>query len=208
MNRAIITAVLLDTLVGQYYQVIDNLTAYEASLFIRAVIWSIVVFILVPYKNLLAKSIAFVFVLTQLWDLAALFLPVSNYLIVANIVIFVPWLLWAALKPYEAIGDNIEPNKVYFVAHRPDDAWGFLLSLFKSKPIGGSSVFIDHKLYGYHKGKFEIRNLPARLNIVAMDSGIENITELTDYLRSMDGVKWSILNNCVTLRWKVKNVQQ
>ena len=160
-----------------------------------------------PYTELLFKSVAFIVFLDAVWNVGQFFMDgaYQGSLELVNALIFAPWLAWAMFRAYEPIGNNLEPGKVYYIAHRPDDIIGFFLSLFGS-PVGGCSLLIDHKVYGYHRSKFEIRNLPDRLNIVAMDSGISNSTELMGYLHSMDERRWSLTKNCVTLRWKVRHV--
>ena len=181
---------------------------FELSKLIIIPTLSCVLWIKLSYQELCLKSLAFIVFLDAVWNVGQFFMDgaYQGSLELVNALIFAPWLAWAMFRVYEPIGDNLEAGKVYYIAHRPDDIAGFFLSLFGS-PVGGCSLLIDHKVYGYHRGEFEIRNLPDRLNIVAMDSGILNSTELTDYLHSMDGMKWSLLNNCLTMRLKVQSCQ-
>ena len=154
MTKLILAALALDTLAGQYFHIWDTVDAYEISLLLRAILWATVIVLIIPYKHLMAKSLMFIFLLTQWWDFISYFIPLSAYLIFANLVLFITWIMWASLRSYEPIGNIIEPDKVYFIAHKPDSITGFFMSLFRS-PVGGLSYLINHKVYGFqvHAGK-------------------------------------------------------
>lgn len=210
MNRYLISLLIGCLLISAGYEwVAPDWNGYYLSKLIFIAALAGILWHKLPYTELLFKSVAFIVFLDAIWNVQQFLIDgiYQGPLELLNALIFVPWLAWAMLRAYEPIGDNLEPGKVYYIAHRPDDIAGFFLSLFGS-PVGGVSLLIDHKVYGYHRSKFEIRNLPDRLNIVAMDSGIPNSEELMDCLHSMDEKRWSLINNCVSLRWKVSHVRQ
>jgi hypothetical protein len=162
-----------------------------------------ILWIKLSYKELALKSLAFIVFLDSVWNVSQ-FLMNGQYqggLELLNALIFAPWLTYAMFRTYEPIGAVVEPNGVYWIAHKPDDKWSFFVSLFGS-PVGGSSLLIDHKVYGFHKGKFEIRTLPERANIVAMECDLKK-EDVIGYLTAMDGVKWGIFNNCLILRLRL-----
>lgn len=154
------------------------------------------------YAELMLKSVALIVFLDAVWNVGQFFMDgaYQGSFELLNAFIFVPWFAWALQRSYEAKSVPIVDGKVYWIAHKPDDLKSFLPSLFGG-PVGGLSIYMDSMLYGYHKGVFKGRSIDlSKLNVVAIESSLMVSHELTQELSRMKGRKWSLFNNCLTMR--------
>ena len=170
---------------------------------ILALSW--VLFSVLPYNKLLLKSVAMLYVIDSVWSLLQFYAngSLAWYLELLNIFIFIPWIIYALSRSYEARSVPILDGGVYWLANIPKNISGFIISLF-GEPLGGFSLYMDGRLYGYKNGKFEARSLDAdRLNVYAIEARAMESESLRQLMQSMVGLKWGFMNNCVTLRLRV-----
>lgn len=196
---AILIALLATAYSGDHWFIYDI-----AKLSLISVV-SYVLWMEVSYKKMMLKSVALIVFLDSIWSFGQFFTDgsLSLWLALINALIFPPWFAWALRRSYEVNSVPIEDGKTYWVSHRPNNITGFITSLFGG-PVGGYSFYMNGTLYGYHRGSFGGRRLSAsKLHVVAIESNVKESQELTEYLSKLNGKKWSLLHNCVTLRLKI-----
>ncbi|MCK5226515.1 MAG: hypothetical protein KAQ89_07325 [Planctomycetes bacterium] len=176
---------------------------YDLSLHLSYIAVTGILWINASYKILAFKSIAFIVFLDAVWTLGQFFMngEYQGPLELLNALIFLPWLAWAYSRSYQLKSSPILPDRVYFISGKPKNTWSFYLSLF-GEPTGSKGIYVNGRLYGYHKDVFVSRALDyERMNVLAVE--IKSGTKLEEYLRTMIGNKYSMTNNCLILRLKV-----
>lgn len=182
---------------------------YDLSKLVIIVALAFSLYMMIPFTQMLYKSISVWFITDSIWNVGQWFLSgeYQEFAAIFNFALLTPWMLWAVFRDYEPVSDDINPTKVYWIASRPRRHTSFLISLW-GKPYGGSSLLINNKVYGFHKGKFEEREFTDRLTIVAKESDLKITQGLTSLLSSMEGSRWKSWNNCLTLRLRTLRCQK
>ena len=206
MNVYIIAWVVLCLLFSVFYEwAVPGWAGFDLSKLLLISALSGALWHKLSYKELMFKSVAFLVFIDSVWNIGQWFAEGSlqGPLEFINAAIFAPWFAWALHRSYRARSVPIEEGNAYWVAHNPDNTTGFITSLFGG-PVAGYSLYMEGRLYGYHRGGFKGRALSAsRLNVIAIDAHIKSPAEVRKYLNGIDGRRWSPLNNCLTLRLKV-----
>ena len=198
-------AIALSIIAGQYFWLSDTWPAYGISLNIQLVIAWALAFYFIPYTRLMEKTAAFIFALSYVWDVAASFLPISDYAIAINAVVVISWLAYAWFRSYDFKSVIPDVDYVYRVAHKPDTFQDFLLSLW-NHPVGGSGVWIRGKMYAYHKGSLcEFDRVTEKS--VFLETGIKASEGMEAHLKSRVGEKWTLAKNCLTLSRSLRHVR-
>lgn len=202
--------IIADTLIGQInWQPfpIDAWDLYCIQLLTQSAMLAFVVFLLVPFKYLGAKTLAFAFFLSEVFEAASYFTNELYYQILgAHFLFFAIWTGYAACRSYYITG-VADPlvSKIYKVTHKPDCPTDFLLSLVGKDAVGGSGVYYEGVLYAFHRGEFKrYERIPAGAIFIEADIEIDH-TGIRNYLDDKLGTKWSLTNNCVTLWWGINH---
>jgi len=202
--RAILFCVVADTVCGQYFHAADSDRAYGLSLLLRALIWTWFAFYAIDYRHLLAKTFAFIFMLTSIGNIVMYFLPISAWLTVGPGIVFVIWLSYAYQRDYALNIDVTDKDRVYLITKAPDDWQSFLLSLI-GRPTGGYGLLVRDNLYYYRKGRFVCEpRTKAPNKLIVKDTNMMATVELQHWLSAKVGEKHSWRHNCITIAWRAK----
>jgi len=193
-------AIAVSIALGQYFWLSDTVDAYAISLNAQLFIaWALVVYF-IPYERLLEKSAAFIFMLSYVSDIFAM--PIW-----CNVSVFGTWMLWAAYRSYDVESDEIVPGSIYWVAHKPDKLSGLVLSMLSSKPLGGYGVLCNGIVYLYHHSEFKaVGQLSLPADMVYIKSSLKSTEKIEQYLQNNIGAKWGVFSNCLTVRFRIRNV--
>ncbi|MCK5132709.1 MAG: hypothetical protein KAR40_11225 [Candidatus Sabulitectum sp.] len=186
----------------------DDGIVMAMQFFTQSALLAFVVFILVPVKHLMAKTLMWAFFLSEVFETIMYPLPDEYYwtLFGLHVAMFVVWILFIMRRDYK-LNKTVAPHseKVYRVAHKPDCYTDFFLSL-GGLPIGGSGVFFNGKLHSFHHGEFNtFDRVPAGAVFIATDLD-PNCTKINAVIDKHIGTKWRLFfppNNCVTLWWRL-----
>lgn len=212
MNKiyAFILLILADTLVGQahlYDFGIDPWFTFGASLMFQQFMLALFIYYIVEYKHLILKTLTFIFMLTEAWDIVT-YLNVENTNTAAflNILFFVPWFIYAVYRSYDNECVKPEKDMIYKVAHRPDNFTGFLGSLIFEKPTSGSGILINDNLYIYRHGEFEKLDFKKlkKKRLIITSTGFHKDSKTIAYLQSMIGKSWLPWQNCITMQVRMR----
>lgn len=177
--------------------------AFAYGLIAQQFVISVLLYSRYSYGDLRVKTLAYMLCIFPLIEAFLLF--VDNYyfeFFCLLSTLSVLWLLWAHYRCYLLKPTTILSGRAYFISGKPKNYGSFCLSLFSKNAAGSKGVYINGKLYGYHKDKFECRTLDVdKLNVLADE--IEGAAGLEAYLHTMVNDKYSWKNNCLTLRAKV-----
>lgn len=176
---------------------------FELSKLIIIPILACILWMTTPFTKLCLKSLAFIVFLDAVWNVGQFFMDGEHQgsLELLNGLIFAPWLAWAYFRSYSLKSSAMLPDRAYFISGKPKNIGSFYLSLF-GDPTGSKGVYVNGKLYGYHRGTFISRTLDAdKLNVIAIE--IKSANKIEEYLRTRIGTEYSLINNCVSLRIKV-----
>lgn len=205
----LLSMIAVDTVIGKLHLVdfgINPWEMYGICLLFQMFIMSSVIFLIVPYKHLAAKTFAILFMLSEAWEIIHYFSNETyGVLFVVDVIIFVPWFLYAWRRSYDVDEARaLMPNRIYRMTHAPDEKLGFIMSLCED-PVAGSGFYINGNMYMFHKDYFrKVKKLP--MDWVLLDSGIDSNAKIEAYLESKLGTRWSLFgnvwlflgNNCVT----------
>ncbi|MES0445011.1 MAG: hypothetical protein ABUJ92_00560 [Desulfobacterales bacterium] len=206
MNRYIASSLITCFLISIGYEwVYPGWDGYYLSKLLIIATLSCILWIKLPYSELVIKSLAFIVFLDAVWTIAQ-FLMNGEYqgsLELLNALIFLPWLAYAWLRSYEVKSDIPVAGKVFLAVHLPDDFWGFILSL-KGKPVGGAGIWINGTAYSFHRGEFGAFTKQPK-GAIFIETDIKQTEGIEAYLKSKVGDRWKWHDNCLTTLWKVKH---
>ena len=176
--------------------------AYAYGLIAQQFVISVLLYSRYSYGDLRAKTLAYMLCVFPLIEAFLLFVDDYYFEFFFSLsIISVAWFFWAYFRSYQLKPTAILSGRAYFISGKPKNIWSFYLSLF-GDPTGSKGIYINGRLYGYHNDQFECRALDVdKLNVLADE--IKRGTKLEEYLRTMIGTKYSIINNCLSLRLKV-----
>jgi len=200
--------VILDTTLGNLHFSGIGLNEYDAyviGLLLQMAVISMLIVWLVPYTFLLAKNIAFIFMLSEWWELVQYLTngAFNTALLIANVAIFMPWLLYAWFRSYDIASVKPKAGMLYRVTKKPHSLLGFILSLW-GRATQGSAVWCNGKVYGFHHGEFTVVNrVPSDSLIIA--TGKKFSEKVENKLNAKVGEMWAWRNNCVTLWWGLRD---
>ena len=212
MIKLFIAFLLADTALFQLigYHDAFNMEAHHMDtlvLMTQQLLLAALLFYAVGYDNLIVKTIAFEFTLTEAWDIGQYLYFDDGFTFIStslNLALFVPWLIYAIFRRYDAECESPGIDRVYLVSKKPDNIWTFLPSLFTG--TSGYSVLINGTKYGYCNGEVKVRDYyhPDNQYRYISASGIEYSDNILNYLQQKQGTKWKPWDNCITVHLKIK----
>ena len=193
---AFILLIVADSLIGQAHTFgID----FELSLIIQQALVAWFVYYLISYRHLTLKTITFIFALSETTDMACyLNDTVLDWMIWVDLIIVIPWLLYAIYRSNDEEDALTSENNIYLLSHKPDNFMDFLLSLVTG--TSGYSVLANGYIYGYKKGIFTKRKFHHLQKIKIKRTHIIASDKVMEYLESMIGKSWHLWQNCVTMQ--------
>ena len=181
--------------------------AYSMGFMLQQLIVCIVIYSLISYRDIEAKTLSFLMCLFPLIEIGV-FLSGEGYLLAALIaaIASISWILYATFRRYTLSSDELKDDFVYIIAKRPNSFITFLASIVGT-PFGRYSYYCDGYVYYYHRDRFKKispdrypmeESTILKTNIPATDREIENLNNAV-------GSKWSLFNNCLTVKLGAKN---
>lgn len=107
--------------------------------------------------------------------------------------------LWYWLRSYNWQSDTPEPGVVYLCRRRPAGPQDLLMAMLGRRPLGGISVMIDGRVWGFRHGvlqRMDGLTDPSRYVIMGTRRA-DSATVAT--LTALEGSRWTITHNCVTV---------
>lgn len=199
MAIAFLLLIAADSLIGQIDSVGELVYIIQQAL----IAWFI--YYLVSYNPLTLKTIAFIFAITEVSDIACYLNDEISYIMFwIDLTIIVPWLLYAAWRTHDKSDIPKDDGYIYLVSHKPNNFLDFLVSIWSN--TSGYSVLAHSYIYGYKKGVFtkrEFINLPS---MTIKRTHIKASGKVMYYLESMIGKTWHAWQNCVTMQIKLRTI--
>lgn len=186
--------------------------AWDCFAFVKQVetaVLSLFIASLIPYKNLAAKSVMFIWFVTEIVDTSGYLFWFSfgkNFLYPYAIkaILSAVLLLYIWFKNYERESDDLDDEHFFLVGIRPKKIQDFLLSLIK-EPIGGVGIYVQGRFYHYRKGQLQVHDRQY-LDKSSQKYRIHRHRRVDEKrkqaLQNLIGTKygkWSLLYNCKTV---------
>lgn len=210
--RAILAVLSITTLLNFTVRFVPDGMAWDYFAFVKQVetaALSLLIVSLIPYRNLAAKSVMFIWFVTEIVDSAGYlfwFFFGKNFLYPYAIkaILSVALLLYIWFKNYERESDDLDEGHFFLVGIRPKGIQDFLLSLIK-EPVGGVGIYVQGRFYHYRKGRLQVHDR-GYLEKSSQKYRIRRIRPVDEKrkneLQNLIGgkyEKWSLLCNCKTV---------
>jgi len=175
---------------------------------VEIMVWLMVLFHFIPYKNLAAKTLVAVLVVVELIDVVSYPIwyssmhPVLIYSVkaIASLVIFI-YYWW---RDYDKGNDILDEFNFFTVGIRPNGFQDFILSLLR-EPVGGVGVYAKGEFYHYRHGLLQIdsrayiERLNSKYRIKRMRRCDARRLKVLKSLTKSKYSAWSWLWNCKTV---------
>lgn len=210
--KAILIVLSAITLMNLSVRFVPDTMAWDFFAFIKqseTAILSMLIVFLIPYRNLAAKSIMFIWFITEVVDLYGygfwlLFEQNFLYLYGVKATLCFGALTRFWFRNYERENDELDEEHFFMVGIRPASVQEFLVSLIK-EPVGGVGIYVQGKFYHYRKGVLQVHDRKY-LEKTKHKYRIQKVRPVDEermkVLESLVGGKcehWSMLYNCITV---------
>lgn len=107
--------------------------------------------------------------------------------------------LWYWFRSYHWPSDTPEPGMVYLCRRRPAKPQDLLMAMLGRQPLGGISVMIDGQVWAFHHGVLQRMDGLTDLSRYVIMGTRRADTATVATLTALEGTRWTLIHNCVTV---------